>query len=170
MVFGAHQRSASPTPGKSLVVHTRRSRQRASKPSPTSAEQPFEQADTLTKAGFEVAIAGVINALERDHAVIAITAKSARDGLEQFGRLPLAHPVHLQRCARRVDLDVLDVDVAEIIVFHLIMAVRICDLAAPAIVGGIPEHLEGILGIEVVDQFSCAVIGVDHGTVAGLNQ
>ena len=100
-----------------------------------SSEVLFEEGNTLTEAVFEVSVAGVIDAFEGDDAVITICPQRVGHRLELVGQLAFAHSADLQRRARRIDLHVLDVDVAQIAVLDLVIPVREGAFVAPAIVG-----------------------------------
>lgn len=59
-------------------------------------EYLFENADILAKTSFEIAIAGMIDTFERDHAIIAIGAQRIGHRLKLVRQLSLQHRAHFQ--------------------------------------------------------------------------
>src|SRR6056297_87657 len=99
-----------------------------------SPEDGLEPVDAQPEAILEISVARVVDALERDHAVIPVRAQRIRHRLELVGELTFAQSADLQRGARGVDLHILDVDVAEIAILHRIVTVRPGRFVTPAVV------------------------------------
>src|SRR6056297_1076569 len=99
-----------------------------------SPEDGLEPVDAQPEAILEISVARMVDAFERDHAVIPVRAQRIRHRLELVGELTFAQSADLQSGARGVDLHILDVDVAEIAVLHRIVTVRPGRFVTPAVV------------------------------------
>ena len=60
-------------------------------------------------------------------------------------------------------------DVAEITVLHLFITVRVGGLVTPAVIRRVPQHLQRVLCIEIVDQLAPGIVRIHHRAVAGFD-
>ena len=58
-------------------------------------------------------------------------------------------------------------NMAQITVLDLGISVRERPLVAPAVIGRVPQNLQRILSIKIIDQLATGIIGIDHCAVAG---
>ncbi|CTQ81114.1 hypothetical protein LA5095_06363 [Roseibium album] len=100
----------------------------------------------------------MIDTFEGDHPVIGIGPQRIGHRLELVGQLALPHPPDFQGRARRVHQNILDMDMTEITAPKLLVALRIGPLMAPAVVGRVPQNLQRILCVQVVDQLAARVV------------
>ena len=100
----------------------------------------------------------MVDAFKANDSIIPVRTHCIGQRAELISQLPLAHFAYLKCGLRGIDLHVLDMNVAEITITDLIIAVRIGKFVSPAVIGWVPQHLEHVLGVQFVYQTASSVV------------
>lgn len=95
--------------------------------------------DTHSKPIFEVTVPRMVNTLKRNHSVVMVSFQRVGDWFKKIRKLAFPHAADLKRCPRRINHDILDMNMAQIPSAYFLIPVGIGQLVTPTIVAQGPK-------------------------------